>query len=89
MTSTVNKFLLALVALVVLATYAAAQSPPCNVKQCSECVAGSTTQCAICNPGYRLNAKGRCVTNVNAAAAPHAAVTAVAAVLAAVVAYTL
>ncbi|AYU76550.1 hypothetical protein LdCL_090016800 [Leishmania donovani] len=89
MASTLNKFLLVLVALVVLATHAAAQSPPCSIKQCSECVAGSTTQCAICNPGYRLNAKGQCVTNVNAAAAPHVAVTAVAAVMTAVVAYTL
>ncbi|GET86361.1 surface antigen-like protein [Leishmania tarentolae] len=90
MASTLNKFLLAFMTLAVLAIHAAAQSPPCYIWQCSECAAGNATQCAICNPGYRLNAMGQCVTNVNASAAPDSAVTAitaVAAVVAVAVAY--
>ncbi|KAK7198735.1 hypothetical protein NESM_000838000 [Novymonas esmeraldas] len=90
MAAALNKVLLALVAVVLaVAVLASAQSVPCTVVQCGDCVAGSSTQCAVCNPGFQLNAKGQCVTNVNAAAAPQSAVAAVAAAVVAAVAYAL
>nr|CAJ2468105.1 unnamed protein product [Leishmania braziliensis] len=60
MTSTRNKFLLALVALVLLATYAAAVKGDCTVENCATCAAGSTTQCAECKPGYKRTDAGTC-----------------------------
>nr|CAJ2467516.1 unnamed protein product [Leishmania braziliensis] len=54
MTSTRNKFLLALVALVLLATYAAAVKGDCTVENCATCLEEDATKCAECKPGYKL-----------------------------------
>ncbi|KAG5486085.1 hypothetical protein GH5_07285 [Leishmania sp. Ghana 2012 LV757] len=88
MTTILYRFLLAFAAIAV-ATYVVAQGATCTVTQCAECVAGSSTHCAICNPGFQLSSKGRCVTNVNAAAGPHSTAATVAALLVATVAYVL
>nr|CAJ2467526.1 unnamed protein product [Leishmania braziliensis] len=55
MTSTRNKFLLALVALVLLATYAAAVKGDCTVENCATCLEEDATKCAECKPGYKRN----------------------------------
>ncbi|XUY37343.1 surface antigen-like protein, putative [Leishmania panamensis] len=60
MTSTRNKFLLALVALVLLATYAAAVKGDCSVENCATCLEEDATQCAECKPGYRPTDAGQC-----------------------------
>ncbi|XUY37344.1 surface antigen-like protein, putative [Leishmania panamensis] len=60
MTSTRNKFLLALVALVLLATYAAAVKGDCSVENCATCLEEDATQCAECNNGYRPTDAGQC-----------------------------
>ncbi|CAJ1005077.1 hypothetical protein Q4I28_000393 [Leishmania naiffi] len=89
MTSTRNKFLLALVALVLLATYAAAVKSDCSVENCATCIEGDATKCKECNADYELTTEGQCVAASDAAAAPHSGVAAVAALAAAVVAYAL
>nr|CAJ2465691.1 unnamed protein product [Leishmania braziliensis] len=58
MTSTRNKFLLALVALVLLATYAAAVKGDCTVENCATCLEEDATKCAECKPGYKRTDAG-------------------------------
>ncbi|SYZ63324.1 hypothetical_protein (plasmid) [Leishmania braziliensis MHOM/BR/75/M2904] len=60
MTSTRNKFLLALVALVLLATYAAAVKGDCTVENCATCLEEDATKCAECKPGYKRTDAGTC-----------------------------
>ncbi|KPI83671.1 hypothetical protein ABL78_7281 [Leptomonas seymouri] len=85
MPSFTTKFALVVVALALLACYASAA---CSVKRCLNCALANPNQCLVCESGYRLTSRGRCLSR-NGALAPQSVAVAAVVALSAMLTYLL